>query len=215
MKKKAAIVFWLVVTIIPIIGILLSITDPQTFDSAQSIWRERIVIFGVLAPIVFILIQALQVIVTPISHYSVGVLGGFLFGPWLGALYNWIGRMIGHVAAFLIARSLGRRIATKFVSKETIDKYDKHVSNKLFTLFIFYWLPLFPDDELSYLAGLSRMDFKKFILVSVFGHIGGSFALAYAGAGIDTSDPIFWGIIIVSLLLFIPLWFTWRKTRRN
>src|SRR3989344_3578669 len=123
MKKYASptFIFWLIVTIIPIIGIIISITDPQNFNQAQEAWRNKIVVFGVFAPLAFVLIQALQVIITPISHYSIGVLGGFLYGPYLGALLNWTGRMIGHIAAFFIARFFGRRIADKFVSFETLQ----------------------------------------------------------------------------------------------
>jgi len=106
MKKfvNPSFIFWLIVTIIPIVGIIFSLTDPQSFAQAQDVWRDRIVAFGIFAPLAFIFIQALQVIITPISHYSIGVIGGFLYGPYLGALFNWIGRMIGHIIAFFIAR---------------------------------------------------------------------------------------------------------------
>ncbi|HEY4513510.1 MAG TPA: VTT domain-containing protein [Candidatus Paceibacterota bacterium] len=215
MKKYASptFIFWLIVTIIPIIGIIISITDPQNFNQAQEVWRGRIVVFGVFAPLAFILIQALQVIITPISHYSIGVIGGFLYGPYLGALYNWIGRMIGHTAAFFIARTFGRKFAEKFVTPETLQKYDKYVSNKSFVLFLLYFLPFFPDDELSYLSGLSKMKFRAFFVAAFFGHIGGSLSLAYVGGGIDTKDPIFWMFIIVSLLIFPLLYWLLKKNK--
>src|SRR3989344_8596399 len=177
-SKIISILFWAIITILPMLGIVLSLTDPQSFSAAQSVWKERIEIFGVLAPLAFILIQALQVVITPISHYSIGVIGGFLYGPYLGGLFNWTGRMIGHVIAFFIARSLGRKVAEKFVKKETLDKYDRYISNKSLILFILYFLPLFPDDELSYLAGLSKMKFRMFFLANFFGHVGGSLGLA-------------------------------------
>ena len=129
MKKytSPSFIFWLLVTIIPVVGIIVGLTDPQSFIQAQDVWRNRITAFGILAPLAFILIQALQVIITPISHYSVGVVGGFLYGPYLGALFNWIGRMIGHIAAYFIARSFGRKIAEKFVKQETLEKYDRYI----------------------------------------------------------------------------------------
>lgn len=215
MKKLTSpgFIFWLIVTIVPIIGIIISVLDPQSFGEAQVIWRDRIVAFGIFAPVAFVVVQALQVIITPISHYSIGVIGGFLYGPYWGALLNWMGRVIGHAASFFIARFLGRRIADKFVRPETLQKYDRYVSNKSLVLFILYFLPLFPDDELSYLAGLSKMKFKMFFIANIFGHIGGSLGLAYLGSGINTEDPLFWILTAVTLLGFPVLYRMLKKNR--
>lgn len=217
MKRVAStsFVFWLIVTILPIAGIIFSISDPQSFSAAQEVWRDRIASFGIFAPFAFIAIQALQVVVTPISHYSIGVIGGFLYGPYVGALFNWVGRMIGHIAAFFIARLLGRRIAERFVNTETLQKYDKHVSDKSLVLFLFYFLPLFPDDEMSYLAGLSKMKFGMFFLANFFGHIGGSLGLAYLGSGLNANDPLFWILTAVTLIGFPLLWWLLRRKNRQ
>ncbi|MDP2651258.1 MAG: TVP38/TMEM64 family protein, partial [bacterium] len=196
------------------LGIVFSILDPQSFSQAQEVWRGRIVAFGLFAPVAFVIVQALQVIITPISHYSVGVIGGFLYGPYLGALLNWIGRMIGHIIAFVIARTFGRRIAERFVKPETLEKYDRYISNKSFVLFILYFLPLFPDDELSYLAGLSKMKFRMFFIANLFGHIGGSLGLAYLGSGINTKDPLFWILTVVTLIGFPLLYWRLKKNKK-
>jgi uncharacterized membrane protein YdjX (TVP38/TMEM64 family) len=216
MKRFASpsFIFWLIVTVLPIVGIVISLLDPQSFSQAQEIWRDRIIAFGIFAPLAFIFVQALQVVVTPISHYSVGVVGGFLYGPYLGALYNWIGRMIGHIIAFFIARFLGRKIAEKFVKPETLEKYDKYISNKSFILFILYFLPLFPDDELSYLAGLSKMNFRLFFIANFFGHIGGSLGLAYLGSGINTKDTLFLVLTIITLVGFPLLYWLLKKNKK-
>ncbi len=216
MKKllNPSFIFWLVITIIPIAGIIFGLFDPQSFSQAQETWRDKIIVFGIFAPLIFILIQALQVIITPISHYSIGVVGGFLYGPYLGAVLNWTGRMVGHTIAFFIAYFWGRKLAEKFVKKETLEKYDKYIENKSFILFIIYFLPLFPDDEISYLVGLSKMKFRMFFLANFFGHIGGSLGLAYIGSGINTKDPIFWILTAVTLIGF-PVLYWLLKRKRN
>jgi len=193
------------------LGIVLSLTDPQSFSAAQSVWKERIEIFGVLAPLAFILIQALQVVITPISHYSIGIIGGFLYGPYLGGFLNWTGRIIGHITAFFIARFAGREIAEKFVNVQTLHKYDKYVSDKSLILFLCYFLPIFPDDEMSYLSGLSKMKFSQFFLANIFGHIGGSLGLAYIGSGINYKDTLFWILSITSFVVFLLFWVLMKK----
>src|SRR5262245_19182279 len=44
--------------------------------------------WGILAPVLFMVLQALQVIISPIPGDATGFLGGYLFGEWLGLLYS-------------------------------------------------------------------------------------------------------------------------------
>ena len=57
--------------------------------------------WGVVAPVIFIGLQALQVVVVvaPIPGEVTGILGGYLFGEWLGFLHSTIGLTLGSVAA--------------------------------------------------------------------------------------------------------------------
>ena len=57
--------------------------------------------WGVFAPVVFIAIQALQVIIAPMPGDVTGLLGGFVFGQWLGFSYSTLGLTIGSLCAFL------------------------------------------------------------------------------------------------------------------
>lgn len=213
--KKISFLFWVIITIIPIVGVVISLTDTATFQQSQETIRNKLLFFGIFAPLAFIVLQILQVVITPISHYSVGIAGGFLFGPFWGTFYNWIGRVIGHAIAFQLARKYGRKITHRFVEQKTLDKYDKYVSNKSFLLFLMFALPLFPDDELSYLTGLSKMRFSAFMAASIFGHLGGSLALAYIGSGINTKDFLFWFLIVTALLGFILVWFLMKRKSAN
>lgn len=211
--RRAAFIFWLLITGLPILGVIASITFPDSFLSTQEQFRSYAAKSGAFAPIPFIALQALQVIITPISHYSVGYLGGFLFGPVWGTIYNYTGRIIGHITAYFIARRLILPAARRYVPVDTLETYNNAVSTRADLLFLMYFLPLFPDDELSYLAGLSKMPFFHFLLANVFGQIGGSLGLAYLGAGIDTKDPVFQIFIAATLLGFPVLWVLGRKAR--
>jgi uncharacterized membrane protein YdjX (TVP38/TMEM64 family) len=210
--RIAGVVFWIVITALPIMGVVLSIVDPVKFYSSQEQFRAFAQRYGQWTPVAFVILQSLQVVVTPISHYSVGYMGGFLFGPLVGCIYNYIGRMIGHVTAFWISRIFGSALARRFVPADVVAKYDRHVSGRADILFLIYFLPLFPDDEISYLAGLSRMPFRWFFLANVFGQVGGSASLAYLGSGVDTKDPVFWILTVSTLLGFPALW--WLARRR-
>ena len=193
-------IIWYLFIIIPIILLILGYAFPNTFFSSQEQIRNFIEPFGVWAPLVFILINVLQVVITPFSHYVVGVAGGFLFGTWQGFLYNWIGRVIGTLIAFYLGRKFGRVIIKHLVKQENLSKYDRLFDKGKLVLFLMYFLPLFPDDELSYLAGFSSMKARIFIPIMLLGHIGGSLSLAYIGNGLSLTDPLFIAISLVTLI---------------
>lgn len=191
---------WYLLTIIPIVLIILGYLFPSAFFSSQEQIRGFVEQFGIFAPIAFILLQITQVVLTPISHYAVSIAGGFIFGTWTGFIYNWIGRVIGTLIAFYLGRKFGRKIIEKFVSQKNLKKYDKIFDKGKFLLFLMYALPVFPDDELSYLAGFSSMKAKLFIPLMAIGHTSGSLALAYIGSGMSYKEPLF---IILSALTLI------------
>ncbi|MFH1585640.1 MAG: TVP38/TMEM64 family protein [archaeon] len=191
---------WYLLTIIPLALLFIGYLYPSQFFNNQEAIRDFIGKFGILAPIAFIFLQIIQVVLTPISHYTVSIAGGFIFGTWYGFLYNWIGRVIGTLIAFYLGRKFGRRIIRYFVKSETLKRYDLIFNKGKVLLFLAYFLPLFPDDEISYLAGFSAMKPKVFIPLMILGHISGSLALAYTGSGLSFKEPLF---ITISLITFI------------
>ena len=127
---------------------------------------------GIFAPLFFVFIQAVQVII-PILPGAVGCVYGVMFwGPLKGFIFNYIGICIGSIGAFLIARQFGQRLVIQMTGEKFYDKYSKYLEmenrfEKIFALLIF--LPVAPDDFLCYLAGISKMDLKKFVTIILLG----------------------------------------------
>ncbi|MDO5302269.1 MAG: TVP38/TMEM64 family protein [Tissierellia bacterium] len=124
--------------------------------------------YGIWAPLIFMAIQAIQVVV-PILPGAVGCLFGVLFfGPLMGFVYNYIGICLGSLWAFLLSRRYGAPFARQMTGRKFYDKYQKFLENearfeKLLAFLIF--IPFAPDDFLCYLAGVSRISFKKFTAI--------------------------------------------------
>lgn len=126
---------------------------------------------GWIAPLFFILLQMVQV-VFPVVPGGASCLAGVLaFGPILGFFYNYIGLVLGSVVAFCLSRKYGLKLVQKLFKEETIHKYLGYIKtrkfDKLFFLGIF--LPGLPDDLLCYIAGLSSMNYKKFLWIIIIG----------------------------------------------
>lgn len=117
---------------------------------------------------VFILLQFLQVVVLPIPSTVTVMAGTALFGPWWCSLYSFIGIFAGSVVAFAIGKCLGYRVVCWIVGKEDLDKWLKKIKGKDYLILsIMFLLPLFPDDVLCFIAGLSSMTWPYFIVMII------------------------------------------------
>ena len=128
--------------------------------TSQEALQSYIAGFGAMGALVFIVFQAVQVVM-PILPGGISCLGGvLLFGPWAGFLYNYIGICIGSLAAFGIARNFGKPVLYTVFKDRTIAKYEAWTGNeskfaRWFAIAIFF--PVAPDDLLCYLAGTTQM----------------------------------------------------------
>jgi uncharacterized membrane protein YdjX (TVP38/TMEM64 family) len=67
------------------------------------------------------------------------------------------------------------------VGAATFDRYAGVVSaHGGLWLFLIYLLPLLPDDAICAVAGLSRISFRRFLLLSTVGRLPGSVLSVFA-----------------------------------
>ena len=168
---------WLVTTDAPAYQFVVRLSVDQNF------LRQTLIEWGIWAPVLFVLLQALQVIVAPIPGEVTGVLGGFLFGEWYGLLYSLVGMTLGSVAAFAIGRWLGARYVRALVGQEIWDRMHFLVEARGSGFCaITYLIPGLPKDMASYLFGMSSMRLWLFALVSTLGRVPGTWVLSTQGA---------------------------------
>ncbi|KRK33196.1 TVP38/TMEM64 family protein [Loigolactobacillus bifermentans] len=142
------------------LGLLSSVAQLQAFI------RQA----GLLGPMLFILLQVVQVIFPIIPGGLTTIAAVTIFGAKLGFLYNYVGISLGSVAAFLLVRHFGPRFLRGFVPEKTFNKYQHYLNggkkfDRFFALAIL--LPVAPDDILCMLAGLTKMSLKKFSAIII------------------------------------------------
>ena len=147
------------------------ITRFQSYDEVVYYLRS----YKGYSAIVFVLIQVLQIVISVLPGEVMEFAAGSLFGFPLGLLLTFIGCLIGTTIVFYLAKFLGadavRRIAGENRMQEYIEKLN---SEKAYILvFILYLLPGIPKDILCYIAGISSMRFKPFLLLSSVARIPG------------------------------------------
>lgn len=166
--------------------------------------------FGPYAKVVFIFIQALQVVFAPVPGEVTGFVGGYLFGGTWGTICSTIGLMLGSSLAFGIARGLGIKFVEKIVKKEYIDKFNFFITHKgLYITFILFVIPGFPKDSLCYLLGLTHMRFLDFFLMNLIGRIPGTLMLTFQGSAVKSENYFsFFLLLSVSVILVFVLYLT-------
>lgn len=136
----------------------------KDMSSLQSLVGQSVVV----GPLLFILIQMIQVII-PILPGGISLAAGVLiFGPFWGFVYNYVGICAGSIVLFLLGRHYGRPLISHLVSDKVYQKYSHWLENdqrfeKLFALAIF--LPVAPDDALCLMASVTNMSLKKYTAI--------------------------------------------------
>ena len=150
---------------------------------------------GVWMPIAYIALQFLQVVILPIPGIVSTAAGVAVFGALLTAVYSTIGIVLGSFLAFYIGRKWGHHAVSWIVGVETLDKWQKKLKGKdnLF-LTLMFLLPLFPDDVLCFVAGLSTMSNGYFAVMIICTRIISIFATCFSVDFIPLNT--WWGVIL-------------------
>ena len=159
--------------------------------------------FGVWAPLVFIALQAVQVVAAPIPGQVVAVVAGYLFGAVWGTVYSLTGVMIGSAVAFRLTKRYGRPAVERLIDDDFLDSFDGLVEQAgLPGLFVFVVIPGLPDDVVCFLAGLTPMRLGPFLVVLLLGRLPAYALATYAGGQFATGELIRASLL---LALFVAL----------
>lgn len=113
----------------------------------------------------------LYVIVTFFIFFSKDVfwlMGAVLFGPWLSTLFICIAESINAFILFHLARYLGRGYVEQSLLEKHKDLDEKLGRISFFWLFIFRAAPLIPYRFMDLAAGLTKINFRRYLVCVIF-----------------------------------------------
>ena len=167
---RATSVF-LFIVLLSFVAVLTKAYFDGKFDSAESLqnYLER---YGAFGPVILCVFQAVQVVIPVLPGFLGCAAGSVMFGVWTGFWCNYIGISAGSIIAFFLARKFGMPLLNDLFPSGRYDKWARWAAkSKSYTLFLFMamLLPLFPDDYLCYLTGVSRMPARRFLWIILLG----------------------------------------------
>ena len=170
--------------------------------------RDYIAGFGNMAVLLFILFCFLQVVVLPVPGSIAVAAGVALFGPLKCAIFSFIGIVTGSIVAFAIGRWVGYKAVKWIVGKEALHKWLQKLKNKDYLILsIMFLLPMFPDDILCFVAGLSSMTWGYFLVMIVVTRAISVASTSFSFGLIPFNT--WWGIliwIVIAVLIGISFW---------
>ena len=156
--------------------------------------------YGIWAPLVFVVLQALQVVLAPIPGQILAVVAGYLFGAWWGTLYNMIGITVGSTVAFWLSRRFGRTYVERIIDEKALAQFDA-IGDEYArpALFFFFLIPGLPDDVLCFVGGLTRIPLWQLVVLAVVGRAP-AFFLANVVGDLLGADRVGMAVVLFAVL---------------
>jgi uncharacterized membrane protein YdjX (TVP38/TMEM64 family) len=206
MKRIKGIAFWAVIILVIILSLYyLQEWFPQ-LKTAEV--REFIRSFGLLGPIVFMVLNILSIVFAPLTALPFWAASLALFGFWPTLLYIFISFQGGAIANFWIARKWGRPAVRRFVGKKGLENVDE--MTEIVGLPILLLIRLIggaSSDYVAYASGLTNMKFKPYFLITLFASPPATFLNVYViDQALDLKPTyLILGIGVYLLTIFLPL----------
>lgn len=163
-------------------------------NSVESL-REYISKSGKMAAVIYILFSFLQVTLLPVPGSITVAAGVAMFGPLRCSIYSFIGIVLGSFVAFFIGRGIGYKAVCWIVGKDSLDKWLQKLKGKDYLILsLMFLLPMFPDDILCFVAGLSSMTWNYYAVMIVLTRALSVLYTAYSFELIPFNT--WWGVLI-------------------
>lgn len=155
--------------------------------------------------------QILQIVISVLPGQIFQIAAGYIFGFLPGLLLSLIGAAAGTTVTYFLAYILGKDAMFLILGKEKSEKLVNVLNGEKAYLIVFllYLIPGMPKDLCCYVAGVSDMKFRPFLILSVVGRTPAMcMSLLYGvmylhhyhlGMGIIAGTA---GVLLLLLLLF-------------
>lgn len=124
--------------------------------------------YPLVGPIILIVWRILAIVIPPIPGGLISIALIPVFGWWKSFIYTSIAVLIGSTIAFFLARKYREPFVKKFVPLKQLHSWQEKISEKRQ-----FWAFLGTRfatgsimDYISYIAGLSKISYKNFILAT-------------------------------------------------
>ena len=175
-------------------------------------WVAR---FGFWGPALLLVLFFVQMIAFVIPSWLLILVCVLAYGPWWGSGLGLLGILLASAAAYFIGRSLSEATLLALVGEKAEQKMATYLKNYgLGTVIVFRLAPFLSNDTISFVAGLTRMNFWRFIAGTALGITPLIGLLSYLGGNTERLQRgLIWSSAVCLVGFGIYVW--WDQTRKT
>lgn len=161
-------------------------------------WFSRIKPFAWIIGIVLLIFD----ILLPIPATGIMAALGAVYGPWVGGAAGAVGSVCAGLIGYLIARFLGLKAGTRIASSEELERFQSFFDEwGAYAVILSRIMPIIPEVT-TILAGLSGMNFRRFLPALMAGSLPVSFLFSWVGSysGFSPGTGIVLAVLVPAFL---------------
>lgn len=174
-----------------ILGLLMLIAVNQegraALDGIHTALSDHLGLTVFLLAVLF----ALSTLSPFFPEFLVTVAAGFILGLWAGSVFSIIAITLAASGNFHIARRYGHRVVQRLFDLHSAQEI-RWTAGRVTSMMIFltWLLPSINFDLISYAGGLSRISYRRFLVLTVTGNVLSSLLLAFLGEALRSDQAI-------------------------
>jgi len=175
--------------------------------------EQFVAAFGRGAPLAFMSLQILQVVLAPVPGEATGFIGGYIFGTARGFIYSSLALAAGSWINFAIGRFLGRRYVRHWIPADKLVRFDHLLKRQgIIVLLILFIFPGFPKDYLCLFLGITAIPLNAFLLIASIGRMPGTLMLSLQGEFLFQKNYAVFAVAFGVTVLVAALSIKYRET---
>jgi uncharacterized membrane protein YdjX (TVP38/TMEM64 family) len=198
-------------------GLSTAQAGQRFIDAIDSAW------WGVFAFVGVFLLR--PIVLFPASVIT--IMGGVLFGPWIGVPLVILAANTSAMIAFGIGRLLGRAPGIDAGDENSesgnrssfVRRWSQRLREKSFETVFVMRLIFLPYDLVNYLCGALRIKWTSFLLATALGSIPGTISFVLLGASLERIDMGLGGVnpfaVVAGAVIFIVSIFISRRVKQR
>lgn len=204
-----------------LVGILLTsyFSIPSVRDFFNEAWsvltsddearvKQWVEGFGWLGPLVIILAMIIQMFLIVVPTILLMIVAILAYGPIWGSLIIFFAVIIASSVGYIIGKYMGPSLIERLLGKKSTEKVISFIKNYGFWAVVITRInPFLSNDAISFVGGILKMNYLKFIFATAWGIAPLILLIAVTGQNTDSlKNGLMWGSIGSLIVFGIYIW---------
>ncbi|MGB3799012.1 MAG: VTT domain-containing protein [Lewinella sp.] len=160
--------------------------------------------FGFWGPLVVILIMTVQMFLIVVPSWLLMIIAVLAYGPWWGGVLSVVAVTVASTIGYVLGMGLSEASLSKLVGQKTEKKLESTVNEYgSGAVVLFRLAPFLSNDAISFVAGMLKMGYLRFILATLAGIIPLTVLIAFFSQDINQLKSILVWVGGIGLGLYV------------